>query len=137
MDIKTHTITRYIKETVTEYVAENGERFQTEQECIEYEELLKKAYELEIDNPQYVLPYDTYVTECNQYLWVNLKSDEDFEIIKKVYNTDVDGLDYGIYCIEVRDDGEAYITSIEDSVVNALRLLEFAGYDISTLKNNI
>ena len=137
MDIKTHTITRYIKETVTEYVAENGERFQTEQECIEYEELLKKAYELEIDNPQYVLPYDTYVTECNQYLWVNLKSDEDFEIIKKVYNTDVDGLDYGIYCIEVHDDGEAYITSIEDSVVNALRLLEFAGYDTSALKNNI
>lgn len=137
MNIRTHTITHYVEETVTEYVAENGERFKTEQECIEYEALLEKAIKLEIDNPQYVLPYDTYVTECNQYLWVNLKSDEDFEIIKKVYNVDVDGLDYGIYCIEVRDDGEAYITSIADSVVNSLRLLEFAGYDISTLKNNI
>lgn len=121
--------------TITKYVANDGRHFDTKIECEEYELLLEKVSKLVIDNPKNVLPYDVYVNDCDsQYFWVNLKNEDDIQLVRIVYGIDVCYLKPGIYCVEVSMGGDGYITSMEDNLRNAFDLLELAGYDTTTLK---
>ena len=108
--------------------------FKTEEECLEHEAYIEAANKLIIPNPNHVVPYDVYTSEDISYIWVNLKTEGDIDIIKNAYYVDVSGITTGIYCIEIHYDREAYISSMRYSLENAFDLLELAGYDTSTLK---
>lgn len=135
MKTKIYKTAHSVQETITKYIANDEKVFKTEQECLEHEALLEEVNKLRIDNPKNVVPYDVWISEEAEYIWVNLKNETDIEIIEKTYNVDVSGISPGIYCIEIDYyDSESYISSMKYSLDNAFALLELAGYDITTLK---
>ena len=134
MKVRTQRIVRNVEDTLTEYVAIDDMIFKTEEECLEHEAYIEAAKKLIIPNPNYVVPYDVYTSEDISYVWVNLKTEDDIDIIENAYNVDVSGITTGIYCIEIHYDREAYISSMRYSLENAFALLELAGYDTTTLK---
>ena len=134
MKVRTQRIVRNVEDTLTEYVAVDDMIFKTEEECLEHEAYIEAAKKLIIPNPNHVVPYDVYTSEDVSYVWVNLKTEDDIDIIENAYNVDVSGITTGIYCIEIHYDREAYISSMRYSLENAFALLELAGYDTTTLK---
>lgn len=134
MKVRTQRIVRNVEDTLTEYVAIDDMIFKTEAECLEHEAYIEAANKLIIPNPNHVIPYDVYTSDDVSYVWVNLKTEDDIDIIENAYNVDVSEITIGIYCIVIYYDREAYIYSMRYSLENAFALLELAGYDTSTLK---
>ena len=133
MTIRTTEIKRYVKDEITEYIACDDKIFKTEQECLVYEEKLKRVNSLIIDNPNGILPYDVWVDEESQYIWVDLKTQEDVELVSEVYNLDDTCYDPGIYCIQISEECGNSMSNMKYYIESALKLLEFAGYDISNI----
>ena len=134
MKVRTQRIVRNVEDTLTEYIAIDDMIFKTEAECLEHEAYIEAANKLIIPNPNHVVPYDVYTSEDVSYIWVDLKTEDDIDIIENAYNVDVSGISTGIYCIEIHYDREAYIYSMRYSLENAFALLELAGYDTTMLK---
>ena len=134
MKVRTQRIMRNVEDTLTEYVAIDDMIFKTEAECLEHEAYIEAANKLIIPNPNHVVPYDVYTSDDISYVWVNLKTKDDIDIIENAYNVDVSEITTGIYCIAIYYDREAYIYSMRYSLENAFALLELAGYDTTMLK---
>ena len=117
------------------YIADNGSRFNSESECREYEEIQKTINRLYVQNPNRIFPYDDYIdTDAAAYFWIDIKTKEDIEAVRKCCDKHPHDIGLGLYCMEIPNILCSRMISINDSVTNAINLLEFAGYDTSTLK---
>lgn len=134
METRKMKVKRYVDDEITEYIAYDGKIFKTEQKCINYEKNLKMVDSFIIDNPNGVLPYDVWVDDGSQYIWVNLETQEAIKLVSEVYNLDDTYYEPGIYCIEISEMCGNSMSSMKYYVENALKLLELAGYDISNIR---
>ena len=136
MKIENRTVIESVSKVVPVYIASDGKKYHSEEDCLQHESNLDTVQKIEIPNPDYVYPYDDYIDPDNNcYIWVDIENEADLEAVCDAYNVDLDGYDFGIYCIEISDyssEGRAF--DIDSSIDCAMKLLEFAGYDTSTLK---
>lgn len=123
------------------YVADDGTEFEYEWKCKEYE---KELREKKAENVKHCKHLDGYANfdgmeymECNSYRWYKPESEEDIEILNKAF------FDYGAYsdnidesyigewiCIEETDDGDAYISTLEQGINYARKILSALGYEM-------
>ena len=86
-------VPQYVEEEREFYVADDGNEFETERECIFYESNLEKerkikaAEKLRLHNYDDVLPLSTdgCVNENNIFRWYKVKNEDDFNILNAAY----------------------------------------------------
>lgn len=96
-EIKKEQVEKYIKQLVEVerevYVADDGKKFKTERECINYEKNLLKEREIKAaeklkipDSDEFIpLSTDGLVNGDNTFRWYKARSEEEFNILNAAY----------------------------------------------------
>jgi len=136
MRIENRTVVESVSKVVPIYIASDGKKYHSEEACLQHENALNAVQKITIPNPDCVYPYADYINpDSNYYTWVNIKNEADLKAVCDAYNVEFDDCDFGIYCIESSNySSEGYVYNIDSSVDYAIKLLELAGFDTSTLK---
>lgn len=112
-EIKKVQVEKYVKQRVEEdlevYIANDGEEFENETECIFYENNLEKerkinaAEKLRIPNLDELTPLSVngLVDENNTFRWYKVKNEDEFNILNMAYLNDLQPDNYPeIICVE-------------------------------------
>ena len=126
-------ITEEIRQPI--YIANDGITFDSEAECLAHEQAVEKIAELQIPNPKSIFPYSEWIdTDLFDYIWLDLKTEDDIRNATNAYEISNHSLKIGLNCIEVGHTNDNYVYDVNDSINNAIALLDFVGYDTSALK---
>ena len=130
--------TTYEKVEQIRYVAEDGKRFLTAEECAEYENhqnFLKSKLEgiesaIEIENSANFDGAENY--ESHSYYWYRPKSVDEIFYLEKYYGCHIHESVVGEWiCIEKDDGGDAWYSRLEDGMHYVRTLLQSLGYEIT------
>ena len=147
MEIRTKK--RIVEEDVRTYIACDGTEFSFENECLRYEEKLRreesidKIQELRIDNLNDLMPLtnDGYTEEHYIYTWFELEDEEDYENLKAAFtgNYFPDELSYPEkVCVEINNeydyDSDSYLYTLNDVIENAKDFFERFGLEMELRK---
>lgn len=145
--MKTKTIEETFVNTVTVYEAEDGTVFAEGYKCKEYE--MSKNLELLNENVENCSELEGCPNfdggeclESNDFRWYYIKTKEDLELLNKVY-THNDCLplsdDYirKWICLEISQDFCCWVTTLDDALSYARRILDRLGYEFDIRKKEI
>lgn len=138
------------------FVADDGQEFATEYECVAYEGRLKRNEEMVAlkeklckiekiysEKKSDIIPIGLdLVIDSYKHDWYVLKDDEEKAVIEKLYGTEINCASYPIIiAVETLADDEdyyfgdeAYIYKLEDSISYAKKFFDIMGYDVEIKK---
>lgn len=124
------------------YIAEDGTEFDTRWKCTAYEH--EKLHKPLLDNLQecedlrYIPNFDGQeYPEHHDYRWFYIRNLDDVVILNKVYPNTIAVDDYYIgkwVCLEENDDCDGWMTTIEDGIDYATKVLTTLGYKVEITK---
>ena len=134
MDIKKVTVEK------TVYVANDGEEFDTAEECSEYEYDSKicmqhKAF-AEIENRPEITDYSNFgvniYNDDNRNYWFRPKTTEELQLIAQAFSIDMDVSDEYVgkwICVEATP-FDGFVSFLDDGIAYVKHVLDILGYDV-------
>ena len=122
------------------YIADDGTEFESKWLCEEYEfeklrkpllDKLQKSVELE-----YFANFDGQEhAENHDYQWYFIRNEEDVDVLNRVYGDKIDNSYIGKWInVESNDEGDAWISDIDDGISYATTVLTALGYKVEITK---
>lgn len=127
------------------YVAKDGNEFDSEKDCLDYERTLReqeleaKLNDIEENKDAYMwTPLDgSEYVEYHDYRWFRPKNMEEVEILNEVFKLSYLPLDEAAVnhwiCLEITDD-DAYDSCLDNSLDHIQAFLDKFGYDVTITK---
>ena len=79
-----------VRKEIAVYIANDGTKFNTEQECLDYERqkdnLIELSKKLQIEELDYLMPLiDEETRESHAYMWYKIENTKDFKILAELF----------------------------------------------------
>lgn len=122
------------------YIADDGTEFDSKWKCEEYEfDTLKKPL---LDKLQRSKELETFANfdgqeyaEHHDYQWYFIRNEEDVDILNRVYGEKLDSSYIGKWInVESNDEGDAWVSTIDDGITYATTVLNKLGYKVEITK---
>lgn len=123
------TINKTITKTITKYVADDNTEWDNEEDCRNHENecaATKKLIDkLEIEELHNIMPPLHDVCEDADFIWYNIKNNDDYELIsqyyKKQYDTTIEVYSLpAIICVEHLDDVDVWAYTLNE-ILNGIQ----------------
>lgn len=127
---------------VTVYIADDGTEFDNCWKCQQYE--IEKVHKPLLDKLTQCEELKWYTNfdgqeypEHHEYRWYFIRDENDISILDKVYSDTIDS--YSKYigkwvCVETDDEGNAWVSTIDDGINYATTVLKALGYKVEITK---
>lgn len=131
--------------TETFYIAEDGRRFPTEQDCLKYEALLEIVENAEMVDDCFV-PFGFFEMNTeNRFRWMRLHTDKEVDAVAEVFNVHPNDRHYLVkdqwICIETAYYGKDALSiySLEDSIHYFKACMTLLGFNVNVeaIKNAV